>query len=917
MKSFLQQLADDLLDSYPDLDNLILVLPSKRAGTVLRTTLAKTANKTLFAPTIYSIEHFVQHISRLEAATHVEQLFALYRAYSSMGTEQKENFYSFSKWGQTLLQDFNEIDRYLINTKDIFSYLLDIQEITHWSLQKERSEIIDNYIEFWNGLGTLYNSFNELLKDKNMGHQGLIYRTACEELDTYLTTNVQKRHIFVGFNALNSAESFIIQEILAQGNADIFWDSDSYFLEDPIHDAGYFIRQHQQNWPWLKGKPLKGITNSYSSKKNIQIIGVPKNISQAKYVGNLLLKLKDEDESILKNTAIVLGDETLLNPLLNSVPQEIDAVNITMGYPLKSTPMTGFFSQYLALHLKKDAQGWYFQQILDFISHPYTQILLDRDGKNRSFTISDTIKKNNWAFVTPSKLLSIPGVDKDLMQLFFFEGDPGSKGFLGKCSALIQTLKDRLSVSKDTLGLQYLYKFYTLFNQLQELVAENSFIADLKSLEGLYNELIGNETLDFQGEPMEGLQIMGMLESRVLDFETIILTSVNEGILPSGKSNNSFIPFDLKKYYNLPTYKEKDAVYTYHFYRLLQRAKNIYLLYNTEPDVLEGGEKSRLLIQLLTDENKIPDITEIIAAPEISPAPKELLGIEKDATLMELIQGHATKGFSPTSLSNYIRNPIDFYKRNLLGIDDVMEVEETIASNTFGTIVHDSLEELYKPYIGQYLEVWHMEAMQKMIKGTVLHHFSKSFVEGDISRGKNLIAFHVVERYMANFIALELESVRQHRIKILGIEEKLNIALNVPGLDFPVTLKGKLDRIDEKDGVIRIIDYKTGKVAQPQVEIIEWEDIIQDYDYSKAFQLLCYALMYKNSGNPVNGIEAGIFSFKNINSGLLNFATKEKKGGRAKDDQITQETIALFTNVLYRLIGEICDPDIPLTEKVV
>src|SRR5690606_3916809 len=267
-------------------------------------------------------------------------------------------------------------------------------------------------------------------------------------------------------------------------------------------------------------------------------------------------------------------------------------------------------------------------------------------------------------------------------------------------------------------------------------------------------------------------------------------------------------------------------------------------------------------------------------------------------------------------LSNYIRNPIDFYKRNLLGIADVMEVEETVASNTFGTIVHDSLEDLYRPYVNQYLEVSSLQEMQKIIKTTVLHHFAKSFVEGDISRGKNLIAFHVVERYITNFLALELEEVRQHRIKILGIEEKLRITLSVPGIEFPVTLKGKLDRIDEKDGLIRIIDYKTGKVTRPQVEIIEWEDMIQDYNYSKAFQLLCYALMY-NSDTPIEEIEAGIFSFKNINSGLLNFATKDKKGSRTRDNRITQETVAHFSKILNQLIGEICDPDIPLTEKEV
>ncbi|ASO04679.1 PD-(D/E)XK nuclease family protein [Arenibacter algicola] len=916
MKSFLQQVVDDILRTYDSLDDLILILPSKRAGTILRTTLANTADKTIFSPRIYSIEGFVEQISNLHTASNMEQLFTLYKAYSSMEYGERDNFYTFSKWGQTLLQDFNEIDRYLVDTKDIFSYLANIQEINHWALQKDKSEIITNYIKFWNNLEPLYKTFNDLLKAQKLGHQGLIYRTACEQLKDYISNNKNNTHIFIGFNALNTAESYIIQEILAETKADIFWDGDTYFVEDPIHDAGYFIRQHLNTWPWLKGKALKGVESNYLSQKNIKIIGAPKNVSQAKYVGNLLLQLKKEDTNILKNTAIVLGDETMLNPLLNSVPSELDTVNITMGYPLKSTPLASLFSQYLSIHIKKDSQGWYFQQVLDFLSHPYIQILCTENQQNKATRISEAIRTKNWAFITSDNLRSLGEGNEDLLSLLFFGEEVPGNVFLNKCHQIIQILRERFAMSKDSLGLEYLYKFYSLFNQLQDMVEQYSFVNDLKSLESLYLEIVRNETLDFQGEPLEGLQIMGMLESRALDFETVILTSVNEGILPSGKSNNSFIPFDLKKYYKLPTYKEKDAVYTYHFYRLLQRAKNIYLLYNTEPDVLEGGEKSRLLTQLLTDENKLADITEIIAAPEITPSIKVLQTIAKDEGLMEMIRAHAEKGFSPTSLSNYIRNPIDFYKRNLLGIDDIMEVEETVANNTFGTIVHDTLEDIYKPYLNTYLEVSMLEAMKKNIRPLVIGHFAKSFADGDISRGKNLIAYNVVVRYVENFIKLELAEVEKHQIRILGVEEKLRMDINFPGLNFPVVLKGKLDRIDEKDGVIRIIDYKTGNVTSSQVEIVDWEDVITDYNYSKAFQLLCYAIMYNNS-KPIGNIEAGIISFKNLSSGLLKFALKEKKGSRNKDNSITQDTIAQFMESIKSLIFEIGNPEIPFTEKEV
>jgi len=448
------------------------------------------------------------------------------------------------------------------------------------------------------------------------------------------------------------------------------------------------------------------------------------------------------------------------------------------------------------------------------------------------------------------------------------------------------------------------------------MVEKHSFINDLKSLKSLYTELVSSETVDFQGDPLDGLQIMGMLESRNLDFETVIITSVNEGILPSGKSNNSFIPFDLKTRLGLPTFKEKDAVYTYHFYRLLQRAKNIHILYNTEPDVLEGGEKSRLISQMMTDPNKEKEITAKIATPAIEPITKMLQEYKKDEGLMQLIRNHAENGFSPTSLSNYIRNPIDFYKRNLLRIDDKNEVEETIAANTFGTIVHDTLEDLYTPFLGEFLSADGLTKAKTKIQSLVQKHFAKSYMDGDMSRGRNLIAYNVILRYLENYIDSEIEEAKNHQIKILGVEEKLNINLNFPEIDFPVILKGKLDRVDEKDGMLRIIDYKTGKVESKNVEIVNWEDIITDYDYSKAFQLLCYALMFDDK-NPIETIQSGIISFKNLNGGFLKFGTKEKKGSRNKDNIITKESLTLFQIELKKLILEISNPEIPFTEKEV
>ncbi|MFT6795513.1 MAG: ATP-dependent helicase/nuclease subunit B [Maribacter sp.] len=912
MRTFIDDVVDKVWDEQSSISDVVFVLPSKRAGTFLKEAISKKAGKTIFAPNVYSIEEFVENVSGLSYATNAEQVFELYTAYLQTGSYEKETFDTFLTWGETLLQDFNEVDRYLVSAEALFSNLSAIQEINHWSASSEKTALIENYLSFWKNILPIYNSFNKNLINKGVGHQGLVYRQASESLDNYLKkkSNV---HIFLGFNALNEAESRIIQTILKTTPSEIYWDIDPYFLKDHIHDAGLFIRQHKANWPYFKNIKLKGVSNYYLQKKHIEIIGVPKNVSQAKYIGNLLSKLHKDSPESLKNTALILGDETLLTPILNAVPISIPSVNITMGQKLELTPLAGLFQGFFQLHEVVNNKGWFFKDFISFITHPYCAALLSHHKIDLA-AILNTIKIRNWTFVTLKEIENFIGTSHPVMQLLFSKENNTPQYFLKKCNDLVTLLKEAFIANKNNLALEQLYKFHTLFVQVKALATAYNYITNLKALKNLITQLLSKETLDFQGDPLEGLQIMGMLESRNLDFETVLLTSVNEGILPSGKSNNSFIPFDLKIAHGLPTYKEKDAVYTYHFYRLLQRAKNVYLLYNTEPDVLEGGEKSRLISQLLTEDNR-DDIIEKIASPKLQPIISSLDSITKSENLLNRIQNYSSKGFSPSSLSNYIRNPIDFYKQNLLGINDTLVVEETIAANTFGTIVHDTLEELYTPYIGIALSKDHLlEVKTKLIK-TIQRNFQKTYLDGDISTGKNYLSFHVIHKYISNFIDSEVKQLEQQSIKIIALEEPMRISLDIDGIKQSITLKGKLDRIDVVDGTTRIIDYKTGKVERKNVEIMSWENLIDDYKYSKAFQLLCYAYMYAQK-NPNQQIEAGIISLKNLKEGVLLFAKKEAPRG-PKQTLIDNETLSEFEVVLHNLIREINDPSIPFLEKEV
>ena len=370
---------------------------------------------------------------------------------------------------------------------------------------------------------------------------------------------------------------------------------------------------------------------------------------------------------------------------------------------------------------------------------------------------------------------------------------------------------------------------------------------------------------------------MGMLETRVLDFENVIITSVNENIIPSSSTQNSFIPFDIKVEFGLPTYREKDAIYSYHFFRLLQRAKNIFLLYNTENDSFGSGEKSRFISQL---ELMRTGLTSKRIAPKVLTEAKEQKEISKNKQVIEKLRELAVKGISPSAITNYLYNPIAFYKQKILRISELDLVEETIAANTMGTVIHDTLEELYKPYINLFLSTDHLDIMMKEYKKLVAKYFIKHFKNGDITTGKNRLAFEVSKQFVKRFLSLEKKVLKEgHQVKILGTELALETLFTVPGIDFPIKIKGIVDRIDEFDGVTRIIDYKTGKVNAADLKVLNFEEI-QTVKYSKAIQILLYAFLYSqnNSLKTKPSLQAGIISFKNLKGGLLkiNFSSKVK-----------------------------------------
>ena len=752
------------------------------------------------------------------------------------------------------------------------------------------------------------------MKRQKIGYQGLIYRQAVSNIDQYINNIEDETIVFAGFNALNAAEERIVQKLIDLNKAEIFWDIDQIFIENKHHDAGLFIRRFKNSWKHYNKNQFNWIVNDFSQIKRINIVGTSKSIGQAKIVSEIISNLKKENPTInLKNVALVLGDENLLIPILHSLPADVGTLNITMGYSSKNNPIQQLVSKLMKMHeaainRSNKSYVFYYKDILDIIRNPNIEPYLNEKQ------LITTIKQNNFTFISHQKLFELQA-DKSILFDLLFSKWENNNDVLEKITAILLLIKENLTdTNDDKVTKTFLFAIFQTINRLHSYCTKNSFITSIKTLYEIYKQLIDVSEVSFEGEPLSGLQIMGVLESRVLDFDTVIITSMNEGKFPAGKTNNSFIPYDIKRELGLPTFKEKDAIYTYHFYHLLQRAERIYLIYNTENDGLDGGEKSRFITQLEVEKQQNHIITHEIIQPSVPTIASEKIEIQKTDNIIEKLSIITTeKGLSPSALTSYIRNPLQFYYQKILSIKESEDVEENIALNTLGTIIHKTLEELYKPYINICLSVEIIDNITKLADNEVLKQFKAIYKEGEIKKGKNLLAFEVAKRNIYNFLKLEKENITKGDIvKIVALETTLEIVLNDSRLQFPVKIAGNVDRIEIRNDKYRIIDYKTGKVEKSNLILKDWNGLTLDQKNDKIIQVLCYAIMFADKTDRYE-MEAGIISFKNLKNGFLPFTFIRDK---TQTTTITTEIIENFKTEIILLINEILDKKIPFTEKL-
>ena len=868
MESFLKLVAADLYKhTEGNLAHTAVVFPNKRAGLFFNEYLAQESESPIWSPAYVSISELFRSLSPWEVGDPVKLVCELYKIFrrETQSTETLDDFYF---WGEMLISDFDDADKNKVDTDKLFSNLQDLRNIMddytfiddeqeeairqffqNFSIER-RTALKERFISLWDVLGNIYKGFRESLASQNIAYEGMMYRHVIEHL------NVDKlpyeKYVFVGFNVLNKVEHTLFTQLKDAGKAVFYWDYDEFYMKENrqavTHEAGEFIRRNLRDFP----SPLSGeLFKNLSKPKEVHYIASSTENAQARYLPQWIRNNLTTPE---KETAVVLCNEALLQPVLHSLPAEVKHVNITMGFPLSQTPVYSFLIALLELHTHgfNFKSGRYtFQSVVTLLKHPYTRQLT-----GQAELLEKELTRNNRFYPLPGEL----GKDEFLTRLF----TPLS-GNLNLCIRLSETLQQvagiyqaNTSGTEDTDAFNQLYreslfKAYTTINRFRTLIEEDELTVQSETFRRLLVKVLSATNIPFHGEPAIGMQVMGVLETRNLDFRHLVLLSVNEGQLPKSGGDSSFIPYNLRKAFGMTTIEHKIAVYAYYFYRLLQRAERITLMYNTSSDGLNRGEWSRFMLQFLIEWPH--PITRQFLEVGQSPQGTSPITVEKTPDVMRRMQSlfdvraNPKAKFSPSALNYYLDCPLKFYYRYVAGLSAPDEVSAEIDSATFGSIFHYAAEHIYKD-LTTHGKVINKEALETLLRNEVKLQdyvdtaFKKLFFnvpqnEKPEYNGVQLINSAVIARYLKQLLQNDL---RYAPFTFIASEMEVDepIDIQTPKGVIKSRIGGIIDRMDSKDGTLRIVDYKTGGDADtpPHVESL----FIPDKKRSNyVFQTFLYA----------------------------------------------------------------------------
>ena len=841
METFLKQVAHDLYNKTEgNFTKVAIVFPNKRASLFFNEYLAQESDCPIWSPTYVSISELFRQSSDLSIADPIKLVCDLYKVFQK-ATGSKETLDDFYFWGEMLIADFDDADKNMADTHALFSNLKDLNKLMdnydfleegqkealsqffHNFSINQVTELKQRFISMWNVLGDIYTEYKALLESQSIAYEGMLYRQVIEQLDVEALP--YNKYIFVGFNVLNKVEHTLFKKLNEAGKAMFYWDYDTFYLNKTPHEAGEFIRRNLRDFP---SELPASFFDNLNQPKEVTFIESPTENGQVRYLPQWIRENLTSQE---KETAVVLCNEALLQPVLHALPDNVKHINITMGFPLSQTPAYSFVNALMELHTSgyNPNNGRYlFAEVISVLKHPYTRQLSPEAEK-----LEQTLTRDNRFYPLPSELKQ-----DNVLELLFTP----RRNNLDLCSMLSEALKEVAVIYQqqaashsdafDQLYRESLFKTYTLVNRFHTLIESKELNVQAGTFQRLLTRVMSSSSIPFHGEPAIGMQVMGVLETRNLDFRHLIMLSVNEGQLPKAGGDSSFIPYNLRKAFGMTTIDHKIAVYAYYFYRLMQRTEKVTLVYNTATDGINRGELSRFMLQFLIEWG-YPVLRKQLEAAQ-SPQDSTPIIIEKTPDVMERmksvfdIRNNPKALISPSALNCYLDCPLKFYYKYVALLSAPDEVTADIDSAKFGSIFHYAAEHIYKDLTahGKLISRENLETLLKdevRLQTYVDNGFKELFFnlppnEQPEYNGIQLINSAVIVKYIQQLLRNDL---RYAPFTFIGSEQRIfeNIEICTSTGDIQSRIGGIIDRIDSKGESLRIVDYKTGGDADTPANV--------------------------------------------------------------------------------------------------
>lgn len=927
VSKFLEEVANHLLEHHADhLGDCTVIFPNRRAGLFLKKYLSTRIERPVWSPTTVSLEDFLlRHspIKKTDPLTLIFELFDVFKRHEP----KSEGFESFYFWGEMLLRDFEEVDHYLIKPSQLFRYIKSDRQIAEdfYFLDEEHEEIIrkfwkeffptatksqEQFMETWKILLPVYEDFRKQIIGKEIGYTSLIYRELVEHVEERPIQLDGNPILFAGFNALTPAEEFLLKYFVQNHKAEVLWDVDSYYLDDEKQEAGDFLRQYKKDTVLGRTFPAE-ISSGISVPRTIDVTGVSLEVGQAKLIGEQIATLVSSGEAKPEEIVVVLPKDYMLFPVLNSIPPEVDRLNVTMGYPLKETPLFGLLEACIDLqeNIYLTPESWvsfYHREVIDILSHPY---LYEQAKKTHDEFIAH-IKRNNQVRVLQQDLLEVesPFISEIFRQV---------KGEERLTDYLLSVVKSLSTHSAERFGLEreFMYHFRQLLSRLDMILAEQSEEVDLRTFKSLFRKASRSVKIPFSGEPVEGLQIMGVLETRNLDFKHVFMLNMNEDIFPAAPRQGSFIPYRIRKAFDLPTFELQDSIYAYLFYRLLQRSEHLSFYYNGYADFGLSGEISRFVRQLEWESPHTVNYQKL--SNPIKVRENEPIAIEKTEDIINRLKMYTENGdkkLSPSALNVYLECRLQFYFKYVLRLFEPDELNDELAPRDFGNVMHKTLELLYedatKDKPNKIIESNDFFKLKNTVSGAIelafRDHFKLKKKQKFEVKGRNIVMASIIERYVRKVLEMD-EAYAPFEIRSLENDQagdySLNLPVEVDDRHFSVSLKGIIDRVDKKNGTVRVIDYKSGRDTTEMKNVESVLDRHNDKRNKAGFQTMYYAWLYAAKYGKEDMIVPGIFNIQELFVDDFDFRLKQT--GRPVEDArvYLPEFEERFTNLLKEIYG--------------